>query len=204
MNAPGSLIVAKALIPETEHSVASANVRTIRDEENRNVIDAIGSGAMSGGRIAVSVTCLLIAFIALIAMLSALVGGIGHIFGQEGWTLEGAIGWVFSPVAWAIGTPWEEAQLVGNFIGQKTVLNEFVGYTAFSAHVAELSPKAVLLSTFALAGFANLSSIAIQIGTYGALVPERRSEVASLGPRALAGGLMTNLLNAAIVGVFAL
>lgn len=204
MNAPGSLIVAKALIPETEVSVASANVRNIRDEENRNIIDALGAGAMSGGRIAVSVACLLIAFIALIALLSAVVGWVGSLFGYGDWTLEGAIGWALSPVAWAIGTPWEEADLVGNFIGQKTVLNEFVGYTAFSEYVEDLSPKAVLLSTFALAGFANLSSIAIQIGTYGALVPERRGEVAALGPKALFGGLLTNLLNAAIVGIFAL
>lgn len=204
MNAPGSLIVAKALIPETEVSVASANVRNVRDEENRNIIDALGAGAMSGGRIAVSVACLLIAFIALIALLSAVVGWVGSLFGYGDWTLEGAIGWALSPVAWAIGTPWEEADLVGNFIGQKTVLNEFVGYTAFSEYVEDLSPKAVLLSTFALAGFANLSSIAIQIGTYGALVPERRGEVAALGPKALFGGLLTNLLNAAIVGIFAL
>lgn len=204
MNAPGSLIVAKALMPETEKSIASVDVRHIRDEENKNVIDALGSGAIAGGRIAVTVACMLIAFIALISMISALLGGIGHIFGQEGWTLEGLFGAIFAPLAWAIGVPWEEASIVGNFIGQKTILNEFVGYTSFSEHVDTLSPRAIMISTFALAGFANLSSIAIQIGAFGALSPERRSDVAQLGMKALFGGFCTNMLNAAIVGVVAL
>ncbi|KAA8722591.1 NupC/NupG family nucleoside CNT transporter [Corynebacterium spheniscorum] len=204
MNAPGSLIVAKALMPETEKSIASVDVRHIRDEENKNVIDALGSGAIAGGRIAVTVACMLIAFIALISMISALLGGIGHIFGQEGWTLEGLFGSIFAPLAWAIGVPWEEASIVGNFIGQKTILNEFVGYTSFSEHVDTLSPRAIMISTFALAGFANLSSIAIQIGAFGALSPERRSDVAQLGMKALFGGFCTNMLNAAIVGVVAL
>lgn len=204
MNAPGSLLIAKTLIPETETSVASANVRTVRDEDNRNLVDALGSGAMAGGRIAVTVACMLIAFIALIAMLSAFIGGIGSLFGQEGWSLDGLFGLLFAPLAWIIGVPWDEAGLVGNFIGQKTILNEFVGYTSFSEHVDNLSEKAILISTFAMAGFANLSSIAIQIGSFGALCPERRSDVASLGFRALMGGFLTNMLNAAIVGVIAL
>lgn len=204
MNAPGSLMMAKALIPETEESVASANVCTVRDEDNRNLVDALGSGALAGGRVAVTVACMLIAFIALIAMLSAFIGGIGSLLGQDGWSLEGLFGLIFAPFAWLIGVPWDEASLVGNFIGQKTILNEFVGYTSFSEHVDTLSDKAVLISTFAMAGFANLSSIAIQIGSFGALSPERRSDVASLGFKALFGGFLTNMLNAAIVGVIAL
>lgn len=201
MNAPGSLIMAKALLPETEVSTASANVRQVRDEENKNIIDALGSGAMAGGRIAVTVGAMLIAFVALIAMLSAMLGGVGHLFGQENWSLEGLFGLLFSPLAWAIGVPWNEAALVGNFIGQKTILNEFVGYTSFSEHVNSMSERSVMLTTFALAGFANFSSIAIQIGAFGALVPERRSDVASLGLKALFAGFLTNMLNAAIVGV---
>lgn len=204
MNAPGSLIIAKGLLPETEKSQASGDVRGIRDEENRNVIDALGSGAMNGGRIAVTVACMLIAFIAVIAMLSAIISGVGSIFGQDNWSLDGLFGVLFSPLAWLIGVPWNEAGLVGNFIGQKTILNEFVGYTTFSEHVDGMSAKAVMISTFAMAGFANLSSIAIQIGSFGALCPERRSEVASLGLRALCAGFLTNMLNAAIVGVVAL
>ncbi|WP_312721699.1 nucleoside transporter C-terminal domain-containing protein [Mobilicoccus sp.] len=203
MNAPGSLLMAKAFFPETEVPTNDASVRDVRDTESRNLIDAIGRGAMSGGKIAVIVACLLIAFVALIAMGSALVGGIGSLFGQEGWSLEGLFGLVFAPIAWLIGTPWNEAMTVGNFIGQKTVLNEFVGFTAFSQEVGTLSPKAVMISTFALAGFANLSSIAIQIGAFGGLCPERRGDVARLGLLALLAGTCTNLLNAAIVGVVA-
>ena len=128
---------------------------------------------------------------------------IGGLFGQSGWSLEGLFGLIFAPIAWLLGTPWNEAMTVGNFIGQKTVLNEFVGFTAFSQEVGALSPKAVLISTFALAGFANLSSIAIQIGAFGGLCPERRGDVAKLGMLALLAGTCTNLLNAAIVGVVA-
>ncbi|WP_018024219.1 NupC/NupG family nucleoside CNT transporter [Corynebacterium ulceribovis] len=201
MNAPGSLIIAKALMPETEKSNLDASVRDVRDENSENVIDAMGSGAMAGGKIAVAVACLLIAFIAMITMFSSIIGGIGGWFGQENWSLEGLFGIVFAPLAWLIGTPWAEASHVGNFIAQKTILNEFVGYTSFSGMLDQLSPKAIMLSTFALAGFANLSSIAIQIGSIGGLCPERRGEVAKLGPWALLGGFLTNLLNAAIVGV---
>lgn len=204
MNAPGSILVAKAFMPETEKSTLDANVRNVRDTESKNVVDAIGRGAMSGGQIAVAVGCLLIAFIAMISMLSAILGGIGSLFGQEGWSLEGLFGLLFSPVAWLIGVPWSEAHLVGSFIGEKTIINEFVGYTSFGANLENLSPKSIMISTFALAGFANISSIAIQIGALGGLVPERRGEVAKLAPIALITGFATNMLNAAIVGVVAM
>ncbi|GMA39917.1 NupC/NupG family nucleoside CNT transporter [Mobilicoccus caccae] len=203
MNAPGSILMAKAFYPETETPTNDASVRDVRDEESRNLIDALGRGAMNGGKIAVIVACLLIAFVALIALISSFLGWFGGLFGQEGWSLEALFGRIFAPVAWLIGTPWNEAMTVGNFIGQKTVLNEFVGFTAFSQEVGNLSPKAVLISTFALAGFANLSSIAIQIGAFGGLCPERRGDVAKLGMLALLAGTLTNLLNAAIVGVVA-
>lgn len=204
MNAPGSLLIAKTFWPETEESDLDASVKDVRDTESKNVIDALGSGALAGGRIAVVVACLLIAFIAVIAMLSAMIGGIGGWFGQNNWSLEGLFGLIFAPIAWLIGVPWENAGLVGSFIGEKTILNEFVGYTSFSEHVDSLDPKSIMLATFALAGFANLSSIAIQIGSFGALSPERRGEIAKNGPLALIAGLCTNLLNAAIVGVIAL
>ena len=201
MNAPGSLIIAKALMPETEKSNLDASVRDVRDENSKNVIDAMGSGAMAGGRIAVAVACLLIAFIAMITMFSAIIGGVGGWFGFDNWSLEGLFGIIFAPLAWLIGVPWADASHVGNFIAQKTILNEFVGYTSFGALIPELSSKSIMITTFALAGFANLSSIAIQIGSIGGLCPERRGEVAKLGPWALLGGFLTNLLNAAIVGV---
>ena len=201
MNAPGSLLVAKALMPETETSVASVNTLKVRDTESKNLIDAIGNGAISGGRIAVIVGCLLIAFIALIALVSAVLGWVGSLFGFEGWSLEGLFGIIFAPLAWALGVPWHDAAQVGNFIGQKTILNEFVGYTAFGPEIPNLDPQSVLITTFALAGFANLSSIAIQIGSIGGLAPDRRADVAQLGLFALLGGFLTNMLNAALVGV---
>lgn len=201
MNAPGSIIVAKAFWPETEETELDASVREVRDTESRNLVDAIGRGAMAGGRIALAVACLLIAFIALITMVSHMIGGIGGWFGQDNWSLEGLFGWLFAPAAWLIGVPWDNAALVGSFIGEKTIINEFVGFTSFGEHLKELDQKSIMLSTFALAGFANLSSIAIQIGAIGGLVPERRGEVAKLGPLALMTGFATNMLNAAIVGV---
>lgn len=201
MNAPGSLLIAKGLMPETEESNLDATVKDVRDNDSKNIIDAISNGAMAGGKIAISVACLLIAFIAMIAMLSAILGGVGSIFGQDNWSLEGLFGLLFAPVAWLIGVPWDDVMQVGNFIGQKTILNEFVGYTAFGESIDQLSDKAIMLSSFALAGFANISSIGIQIGAIGGLVPERRGEIAKLGPKALFGGFLTNMLNAAIVGV---
>ncbi|MBP3088094.1 NupC/NupG family nucleoside CNT transporter [Corynebacterium sp. sy017] len=204
MNAPGSILVAKAFMPETEESTLDANVREVRDTQSHNLIDAIGRGAMNGGRVAVIVGCLLIAFIAGISMFSAVIGGVGHLFGQDNWSLEGLFGAIFSPVAWLIGVPWDQAPLVGSFIGEKTIINEFVGYTSMGENLAQLDKKSLMISTFALAGFANISSIAIQIGSIGALVPERRGEVARLAPLALMTGFATNMLNAAIVGVVAL
>lgn len=204
MNAPGSILVAKALMPETEKSELDASVRDVRDTESKNIVDAIGRGAMSGGQIAVAVGCLLIAFIAMISMLSAILGGIGGWFGQDNWSLEGLFGLLFSPLAWLIGVPWDHASLVGSFIGEKTIINEFVGYTSFGENISNLDPKSIMISTFALAGFANISSIAIQIGALGGLVPERRGEVAKLAPIALMTGFATNMLNAAIVGVVAM
>lgn len=201
MNAPGSLLVAKALMPETEKSVASVNVLKVRDTESKNLIDAIGTGAMSGGKIAVIVGCLLIAFIALIGMVSAVLGWFGGLFGFEGWSLEGLFGIIFAPLAWALGVPWNDAAMVGNFIGQKTILNEFVGYTSFGPEIPNMDPQSVLITTFALAGFANLSSIAIQIGSIGGLAPDRRGDVAQMGLFALFAGFLTNMLNAALVGV---
>ena len=201
MNAPGSLLVAKSLMPETQQSEASVNALKVRDTESKNLIDAVGNGAMNGGRIAVIVGALLIAFIALIGLVSAVLGWFGSLFGFEGWSLEGLFGIIFSPLAWALGVPWADAAQVGNFIGEKTILNEFVGYTSLGPAIPDLDPQSVLIATFALAGFANLSSIAIQIGSIGGLAPDRRGDVAQLGLFALLGGFLTNMLNAALVGV---
>ena len=203
MNAPASLVMAKAIWPETEESTLDAKVRDVRDEESVNIIDATAKGALSGGTLAVIIGCLLIAFVALISMLNAAVGGVGGWFGVDGLSLDGIMGWVFAPVAWLIGVPWHDAPQVGNYLGQKLVLNEFVAYSSFGPEVDTLDPKSVLVTTFALAGFANFASIAIQIGAIGGLEPERRHEIAKYGLLALLAGSLANLSNACIAGVLA-
>lgn len=221
MNAPASLLMAKIMWPDSTppdpedpdqsgtddgrrddgRAGAEIDVRTVRDEESRNVIDAIGRGALAGGRIAVTVGALLIAFIALISLANGLLGGIGGWFGADDLTFEQLLGWLLAPLAWLLGVPWSEATQAGSWIGQKTVLNEFVAYADFGPAADGLSPVTVAVVTFALAGFANLGSIAIMIGTIGSLAPERRSWVAELGLRALLAGSLANLANAAIAGV---
>jgi CNT family concentrative nucleoside transporter len=151
----------------------------------------------------VIIGCLLIAFVALISLLNAAVGGVGGWFGVENLSLDGIMGWMFAPVAWLIGVPWHDAPQVGNYLGQKLVLNEFVAYSSFGPEVDTLDPKSVLVTTFALAGFANFASIAIQIGAIGGLEPERRHEIARYGLLALLAGSLANLSNACIAGVLA-
>jgi CNT family concentrative nucleoside transporter len=213
MNAPASLLMAKVLWPdgtpdddELEGATPvdaedEADVRQVRDEESTNVIDAIGRGALAGAKIAVTVGGLLIAFIALIAMADGILGAVGSWVGVDDLTFERILGWCLAPLAWLLGVPWSEAVQAGSWIGEKTVLNEFVAFASFGPEIDGLSPVTVAVVTFALAGFANFSSIAIQIGTLGSLLPERRGVVAQLGLRALLAGGLANLANAAIAGV---
>ncbi|MFF4369299.1 NupC/NupG family nucleoside CNT transporter [Streptomyces sp. NPDC001594] len=201
MNAPAMLVVAKAILPETEQSLVQGDIRGVRDTESANAIDALARGALSGGRLAVIVGCLLLAFVALIALANGLLGAVGGWFGEGGLTFQRLLGWIFAPVAWLIGVPWSEAATAGSLLGQKTVINEFVAYAAFGPQIPSLEPKTVLVTTFALAGFANFGSIAIQLGSFGALAPERRGDVARLGLLALLAGTLANLSNAAIVGI---
>ncbi len=211
MNAPASLLMAKLMWPdswrdprdgtEDDGPAEELDVRSVRDEESRNVIDALGRGALAGGRIAITVGALLIAFIAFIALANGILGAVGGWFGVDGLTFEKILGWLMAPLAWLLGVPWSEAVQAGSWIGQKTVLNEFVAYADFGPQVGDLSLVTVAVVTFALAGFANFASIAIQIGTIGSLLPERRAEVAELGLRALLAGSLANLANAAIAGI---
>lgn len=214
MNAPASLLMAKVMWPDStppdpeddaegvaDPDEQEPDVREVRDEESRNLIDAIGRGTMAGGAIAVRVGALLIAFIALIAMANGILGWVGGWFGRGDLTFQQLLGWALSPLAWLLGVPWSEATDAGSWIGQKTVLNEFVAYADFGPQVDSLSPVTVAVVTFALAGFANFASIAIQIGTLGSLVPERRAWAAELGLRALLAGALANLANAAIAGI---
>lgn len=201
MAAPAGLILAKVMIPETEEP-NNENFIMEKDEQSVNVIDAAARGASDGLKLAVNVGAMLLAFIALIALINGILGGIGGWFGAEGLSLEGILGFIFAPLAFAIGVPWEEAVQAGSYIGQKLVLNEFVAYSSFAPEIGNLSPKTVIVVSFALCGFANLSSMAILLGGLGAMAPNRRSDIAKLGLRAVAAGMLASLLSASIAGMF--
>jgi CNT family concentrative nucleoside transporter len=202
MAAPGGLLMAKLIEPETETPNQSLSEVKEDNEEYANVLDAAASGAASGMRLAVNVGAMLLAFIALIAMLNGILGGLGGYAGIEGLTIEYILGIIFQPVAWLIGVPWEEAQMAGSFIGQKIVVNEFVAYSNFILAAEQLSPQTQAIITFALCGFANLSSIAILMGGIGAIAPNRRKDIARLGLKAVFAATLANLMSAALAGIF--
>ncbi|MDQ4084992.1 MAG: NupC/NupG family nucleoside CNT transporter [Actinomycetota bacterium] len=249
MAAPGALLMAKIIIPETEttetgsaetvmattredereHRVAESGAAdrrtgeestdaagrtgdTGRDRprrlssgdpthEHRNVIDAAAAGASDGLRLALNIGAMLIAFISLIALANLLLGQIGELFGYAGLTLERILGYVFSPVMFVTGVPWNEAVEAGSFLGQKVVLNEFVAFSSFGPQAETFTPRTSAIITFALTGFANLGSLGILLGGLGGLAPERRSEIAQLGLRAVLAGTLANLMSATIAGI---
>ncbi|GMM69827.1 NupC/NupG family nucleoside CNT transporter [Alteromonas sp. MTD1] len=202
MAAPGGLLMAKIMMPET--STPNENLHEVDAEDSgyANVFDAAASGAASGMQLALNVGAMLLAFIALIAMFNGLVGWTAALFGYENVTFEGILGYVLQPLAWAIGVPWEEAQLAGSFIGQKMVVNEFVAYLSFLENQSQLSEASQAIITFALCGFANFSSIAILMGGIGALAPTRRKEIARLGLKAVIAATLSNLMSAALAGFY--
>jgi CNT family concentrative nucleoside transporter len=178
-----------------------------------NVIEAAASGAAVGLKVAVNVGAMLVAFIGLIALLSGMVSGVMGWLGHPQWTLEALLGHAFAPLAWLIGVPWQHADVAGNLIGQKLILNEFVGYVAFSPYLQDpaavtaagltvLDPKTLVIISFALCGFANFSSIAILAGGFGAVAPELRPQVARYGLRVVAAASLSNLASATIAGMF--
>lgn len=207
MAAPGGLLFAKLMIPETE---TPENIEVVEiadaDDTPTNLLDAAASGASTGMKMAVNVGAMLLAFIALIAMINGIIGGVGGWFGHGDLTLQTILGYIFSPLAWVIGTPWSEAQVAGSLIGQKVVVNEFVAYADYTAMMkdgaAALSDKTQVIIAFALCGFANLSSIAILVGGLGVIAPNRRHDVARLGIRAVIAGSLSNLMSATIAGLF--
>jgi CNT family concentrative nucleoside transporter len=202
MAAPGGLLMAKMLEPETNKTNEGLTDVKADNEEYANVFDAAASGASAGLKLAVNVGAMLLAFIALIALLNGMLGGIGAMFGQQELSIQLILGYVFQPIAWLIGVPWNEANLAGSFIGQKVVVNEFVAYSDFIKYADELSPITQAIVTFALCGFANLSSIAILMGGIGALAPARRKEIAQLGLKAVFAATLANLMSAALAGIF--
>lgn len=201
MAAPAGLIMAKIMVPETEE-VEEKEFVMEKDKQSVNVVDAAARGASDGMQLALNVGAMLLAFIALIALLNGMLGGIGGWFGLENLTIQSILGYIFAPLAFAIGVPWAEAIQAGSFIGQKLVLNEFVAYSAFAPEIENLSPKTVIVISFALCGFANLSSLAILLGGLGAMAPNRRPDIARLGMRAIAAGMLASLLSASIAGMF--
>lgn len=196
MAAPAGLVMAKMMLPETEKSSTSDDFEIEKDTETVNVIDAAAKGASDGLKLALNVGAMLLAFIALIALINGILG----IFG--GITLEQILGYIFAPFAFAVGVPWAEAIQAGGYIGQKIVLNEFVAYASFAPEIGALSDKTTLIVSFALCGFANLSSMAILLGGLGGMAPSRRNDIAKLGLKAVLAGTLASLLNAAIAGMF--
>lgn len=201
MAAPAGLIMAKLLIPETEE-VDRSNFKMGKDAQSANVIDAAARGAGDGLQLALNVGAMLLAFIALIALLNGLLGFVAGLFHLEGVTIEMLLGYAFAPIAFIIGVPWDEAVKAGSFIGQKIVLNEFVAYSNFAPEIPTLSDKTAMIISFALCGFANLSSMAILIGGLGSMAPERRPIIAKLAFKAVVAGTLASLLSAAIAGMF--
>ncbi len=202
MAAPGGLMMAKLLHPETQTPVEPEGEEGMESESYVNVVDAAATGALNGLRMAAAIAAMLMAFIALIALVNGLLGWVGDTIGVAGLTLEGLLGVAFKPLAWALGVPWSEATSAGSLIGQKIVLNEFVAYLSYTEAAGQFSDVSQAVVIFALCGFANLSSIAILLGGLGALAPMRRDEISRAGFRALLAATLSNLMSAALAGFF--
>lgn len=202
MAAPAGLLFAKILLPETETPEASRIELAEGEEKPANVIDAAALGASSGLKLALNVGAMLLAFIGLIAVVNLLLGGIGGWFGDPDFSLQKILGWLFAPVAWLLGVTGSEIQQAGSLIGQKIILNEFVAFGEFREIQDGLSDRTRGIVTFALCGFANLSSIAILLGGLGVMAPKRRPEIARLGLKAVFAATLANLMSAALAGIF--
>ena len=206
MTSPGTILIAKMLVPETGIPATEGRVVIPKDElhKDENLIGAIARGTIDGGKLAMNVAIMLISFLALVALLDSLLlwtHGLAYMHWVPG-SLGQILGYLFAPVAWLIGVPWHDCLAIGNLLGTRMALNEVIAYIALGAEKATLAPRSFTIATFALCGFANLGSIGMQIGGIGALVPERRNELAKLGVRAMLAGTMANLISASIAGMF--
>ena len=203
MAAPGGLLMAKILMPETGHKDVKFDAENTGDEAKAvNIFEAIGNGAATGLTLALNVGAMLLAFVAMIALLNGILSGIGGWFGFEDLTLQWVLGKVLAPLAFLLGVPWNEAIDAGSLIGQKIIINEFYAYASFVQIKETLTPHTQVIITFALCGFANLSSIAILLGGLGSIVPSRRKDIARLGLRAVIGGTLANQMSASLAGLF--
>ena len=196
LSAPAALVMAKIMLPETEQSETAESVGINFEKTHTNVLEAAAAGATDGVKLALNVGGMIIAFIALVAM-------VNHALGWVGTSLQEIFGLIFSPLAWTMGVPWEEARTFGNLLGTKIAINEFVGYIELmkAAESGALSPRSVTIGTYALCGFANFASLAIQIGGIGAMAPERRPDLARLGLKAMFAGAFASWMTACVAGV---
>jgi CNT family concentrative nucleoside transporter len=209
MTAPGTLLMAKMIVPETEQPLTAGKVvmsAESEEEKSGNLIGAIARGTTDGLHLALNIAAMLISFLALVALLNGLLGATHNLLAAHGATwfpqsLQAIFGAIFAPVAWVIGVPWRDCAAIGNLLGTRTALNELVAYSMLGPQRATLDPRSFTIATFALCGFANLSSIGIQVGGIGALAPNKRGELARLGLRAMLAGTMANLISASIAGM---
>ena len=206
MTAPGTILLAKILVPETEKPLTAGRVEIVQMERDANILGAISRGTIDGLHLALNVAAMLISFIALIYLVDGCFGAAHNVLASHGvgWfpsSVEQIFGWIFSPVAWLIGIPWRDCPTIGNLLGLRMVTNELVAFQRLGPMQSTLDPRSYTIATFALCGFANFSSIGIQIGGIGALAPNKRTELAQLGLRALMAGTMANLMSASIVGI---
>jgi CNT family concentrative nucleoside transporter len=205
MTAPGTLLMAKMLVPETEQPKTAGRVvmpeAEEQNEKEENLLGAVARGTTDGLHMALNIAAMLIAFLALIALVDGIMGGIHHWLAWFPESLEKIFGVVFAPIAWVIGVPWRDCGVIGTLLGTRMVLNELVAFSMLGPMKAALDPRSFTIATFALCGFANLSSIGIQIGGIGALAPNKKAELARLGIRAMLAGTMANLMSASIAGM---
>ncbi|WP_053365474.1 NupC/NupG family nucleoside CNT transporter [Bacillus sp. FJAT-27245] len=206
MSAPAGLVMAKMLMPETEDNteinLKAAAGASEETKKRRNILEVIMDGANDGAKIAFGVAVMLVAIIGLVALVNGLLGGIGSLIGFDKLSLQLIFGYLFSPIAFIIGIPWNEAVMAGNLIGQKLVFNEFVAFTSYAGQMGEFSAKAQAVITFTLCGFANLGSIGILVGALSSMAPNKKSVIQSMAFRALMAGSLANLMSGAIAGIY--
>ena len=202
MSAPAALVCAKLMVPEVEESLTAGVVKIDLPKVSANVVDAAATGASDGLKLAVNVAAMLLAFIALIAMLNGILSTLGGFIGFPNLTFEYIMGYLNAPIAWLLGVPWEDCLKVGAILGKKLVLNEFVGYLDLVAAKGQISERSTILATYALCGFSNFSSIAIQLGGIGTMAPEKRPVLAAYGMKSLIGGTLACYMTACIAGLF--
>jgi CNT family concentrative nucleoside transporter len=203
MTAPATIMLAKIMMPEVDEPATAGSVKVEVEKPGVNIIDAAARGAGDGLQLALNIGGMLIAFLALIALSNGILGGL-HSLPGLGWlppSLERIFGMIFAPVAWLLGVSWNDCATIGNLLGTRLVLNEFVAFLQLGPLQSQLDPRSFTIATYALCGFANLSSIAIQIGGIGALAPTRKSDLARMGLKAVAAGSMANFMSACIAGM---